>query len=85
MFGSEKRFVYSDRGFKAIDCVKWYLHKGIVPLITVDKVENSKVYKQIDRFLVENGFNKTLVKEKKIEIFESVYKIVPAHYEYTIK
>lgn len=82
MFEGEKRYVYSDRGYKAIDYAKMYLRKGITPMIAVDRVKKSKVYKEVDKFLIESGCKRVLVEERKTEIVEGGYSINPTHYEY---
>lgn len=78
----EKRYVYGDRGFKAIDYAKMYLRDGVIPMIAVDKVKKSKVYKEVDKFLIESVRKRVLVEETKHEIINGVFRINPEHYEY---
>ena len=77
-----KMWVYSDRGRKAIDYAKWHLSIGAISMIPVAKVKKSKVYKEVDKFLVESGCERVLVGESRTELCAGCYSITPEHYEY---
>ena len=74
----EKDFIYSQRGRTAFEHMQLLLNKGIIPMISVEKLEKSKVFKQIDNYLTTNGFCKVYVDRCQID----KYVVRPAHYEY---
>lgn len=63
----EKDFIYSQRGRTAFEHMQLLLNKGIIPMISVEKLEKSKVFKQIDNYLITNGFSKVYVDRCQID------------------
>ena len=74
----EKDFIYSKRGRTAFEHMQLLLNNGIIPMISVEELEKSKVFKRIDNYLITNGFCKVYVDRRQID----KYVVCPAHYEY---
>lgn len=74
------RFIQHRKDLKAMECCKYFIEEGITPMIMVATLEKSRVYKAVDKYLIENGYTKTLVEEKTENSIRT-----PAHYIYTKK
>jgi transcription elongation factor GreA-like protein len=74
------KFIQHRKDLKAMDCCKMFIEEGIAPMIMAATLEKSRIYKAVDKYLIENGYTKTLVETKTENSIRT-----PAHYIYTKK
>lgn len=75
-----KKFIYKTAYMTLMKCTEEFIEKGITPMITIGNLRKSDKYKEVDKFLLEQGYKKNFV--------DQIYNdglAIPRHYEYIKK